>query len=238
VSADLAQRIIALAERGPAADQAREEAERLAAQGFMIVMLGLRVENRTLVDSTEFFTDVIKVLRERNPRVALVVDGHNGAGGSQLFRSHAEDLTERSPADVELAIAEALRARFADDENVRVISTVGEPVSTSIFWCRRAAFFVTPWGAGLAKYRWVCNQRGLVVAGRRFFRHAGPRTVHLYDSPQFMENPTPLNFVAPEDVEDAPDAPLLIGLKDENRVNFTVKPEAMRRRLIQLMLAI
>ncbi len=238
VSADLGQRIIALAERDPAGEQAEAEAVRLTAQGFLIVMLGLRVENRTLVDSVAFFLSVIAVLRERSTRVAVVIDGHNATSGGQLYRSHAENLTEESPAEVELSIVEEIRARFADDEDVQVISTVGRPMSASIVWCRRAAFFVTPWGAGLAKYRWVCNQRGLVVASQRFFRHAGARTVHLYDSPQFMEAPTPLNFVSPDDVEDAPDAPLLIGLKDENRINFTVKPQAIRMRLLQLMLSL
>ena len=238
VSADLAQRIIALAERDPAGEQAEAEAARFTAQGFLIVMLGLRVENRTLVDPVAFFLSVIDVLRERNTHVAVVIDGHNATSGGQLYRSHAENLTEQSPAEVELSIVEEIRARFADDEYVQVISTVGKPMSASIVWCRRAAFFVTPWGAGLAKYRWVCNQRGLVVASQRFFRHAGARTVHLYDSPQFMEAPTPLNFVSPDDVEDAPDAPLLIGLKDENRINFTVKPQAIRMRLLQLMLSL
>jgi len=238
VSTDLAQRIISLAQRDPAGDQAEVEAARLTAQGFLIVMLGLRVENRTLVDPVAFFLNVIAVLRERNTRVAVVIDGHNATSGGQLYRSHAENLTEQSPAEVELSIVEEIRTRFADDESVQVISTVGKPMSASIVWCRRAAFFVTPWGAGLAKYRWVCNQRGLVVASRRFFRHAGARTVHLYDSAQYMEAPTPLNFVSPDDVEDAPDAPLLIGLKDENRINFTVKPQAIRMRLLQLMLSL
>lgn len=241
ISAELAQRIVDHAEQDSTLEGARREAAQLAAEGFLIVLLGLRVENRTLADPTGFYVEVISILRDRGHRVAAVIDGHNGAGyagSGHVYRSHAENLTARPPADVEHDIVAQLRARFAADDQVRIVSTVGEPVGASLLWCRRATFFVTPWGAGLAKYRWVCNQRGLVVAGQRFFRHAGQRTVHLYDSSDFMEAPTPLNFVAPDDVQDEPDAPLLIGLQDANRVNFSINPAALRARLIQLMLSL
>jgi hypothetical protein len=238
VSADLASRIVALAGSDPTLQPIKTEADDLDARGFLIVMLGLRVENRTVVDPVAFCAVVISTLREAGYRVAVVLDGHNGTddGSEQrLYRSHAENLTSISPASAEFDIVHAIRGRFAEDRDVRVISTVGRPIGATVMWCRRAAFFVTPWGAGLAKYRWVCNQRGLVVASQRFFRFAGQRTVHLYDSPQFMEDPTPLNFVSPDDVDDAPDAPLLIGLNDGNRINFTVRPSALRQRLTQLL---
>ncbi len=75
VSADLARRIITLAERDPGLDAAKAEAARLAADGFVIVMLGLRVENRTVVDPAAFFTEVTSMLRQQCRRVAVVLDG-------------------------------------------------------------------------------------------------------------------------------------------------------------------
>jgi hypothetical protein len=237
VSADLARRIIALAEADPKLQPDRTEAARLAAEGYTIVLLGLRVENRTVVDPISFFVDVTRTLREQCGRVAVVLDGHNSdSEQGAVYASHAENLATQTPAEVELSVVAQVRAAFAGDPNVAVVSTVGATVGASILWCRRAAFFVTPWGAGLAKYRWVCNQRGLVVAGERFFRHAGARTVHLYDSPAFMEDPTTVDFISPDDVTDDPEAPLLIGLKgDPNRVNYRVRPEALRECLVKLV---
>ncbi len=237
VSADLARRIIELSDSDPVLNDAKAEATRLKAEGFVIVMLGLRVENRTVVDPAAFFTEVTQILREQCGRVAVVLDGHNSdAEHGGMYPSHAENLASQSPAEVEHAVVNYVREVFGDDPNVVVLSTVGAPVSASVFWCRRSAFFVTPWGAGLAKYRWICNRRGLVVAGQRFFRFAGERNVHLYDLPQYMEAPTPLDFISPDEVTDDPDAPLLIGLtSDPNRVNYRVKPEALRQRLVKLI---
>ncbi len=237
VSADLARRVVTLAEQSPRVVSAKAEAARLAAEGFVIVMLGLRVENRTVVDPASFFAFVTGVLREQCKRVAVVLDGHNSdAEAGTVYPSHAENLAKQSPDEVEHGVVKHVREKFAGDPNVTVISTVGAPVAASIFWCRRAAFFVTPWGAGLAKYRWICNQRGLVTAGERFFRYAGPMTVHLYDTPEYMEAPTPLDFISPDDVTDDPAAPLLIGIADDhNRINYRVKPEAVRDRLAKLV---
>lgn len=237
VSADLARRIITLAERDPGLDAAKAEAARLAADGFVIVMLGLRVENRTVVDPAGFFTEITRMLREQCKRVAVVLDGHNSnAEQGSVYPSHAENLATQAPEQVEQALVQHVRNAFAGDPNVAVISTVGAPVTASVFWCRRAAFFVTPWGAGLAKYRWICNQRGLVVAGERFFHFAGHKTVHLYDLADYMEAPTPLDFISADEVKDDPEAPLLIGLRgDPNRVNFRVNMDAVRARLARLI---
>ncbi len=112
------------------------------------------------------------------------------------IRATPRTWRRRRRSEVEQALVQHVRNAFAGDPNVAVISTVGAPVTASVFWCRRAAFFVTPWGAGLAKYRWICNQRGLVVAGERFFHFAGHKTVHLYDLADYMEAPTPLDFIS------------------------------------------
>jgi hypothetical protein len=104
-------------------------------------------------------------------------------------------------------------------------------MSESIHWCNRSDFFITPWGAGLAKYRWVCNRPGLVLASPRFLREAGEQTVHLYDSPEFMEDPSRLEFVASTDVQDEPDAEVLVSVETHGRMNFSVNRDAFAVRL-------
>ena len=237
VSSALARRIIELNERAPSLDADKALFAELSASRTLIVMLGLRVENRTVVDPTGFFADVIGTLRQFG-KLAVVFDGHNGILGDEgrrTYESHMEDEAVKAPAEVEADVVRAIRDRYDGDSGITVVSTVGAPMSASIYWCNRAAFFVTPWGAGLAKYRWVCNRPGLVVAGQRFLRHAGEETIHLYDSDEIMEAPTPLSFVTEDEVIDDVDAPFLVGIKDDNRVNFTVRPEALRARVLSLV---
>jgi hypothetical protein len=109
----------------------------------------------------------------------------------------------------------------------RIVNLIGETIAASIFWCNRSEFFVTPWGAGLAKYRWVCNKPGVVTAGPTYLRTAGDHTIHLYDSEEFMDRPTPLLFTAAADAEDVPDAPSPVPINDNARVNYRVRYEAV-----------
>jgi hypothetical protein len=238
VSRDLANRIIRLAEQDPALDTDRRVYDYLIERGFTLVMLGLRVENRTLVDQTGFFIEVIDTMAEKLGRLAVVVDGHDTRAtedGVRAFESHGEAIASRSVADVENEILAALRQRYRDRQDIEVVSTVGASMNATLFWCVRSAAFVCPWGAGLAKYRWVCNRPGLVVAGDRFLRHGEFLTIHLYDAREFMERPTRVVFFSADDVEDDPEAPLLIGLADAYRVNYRVRPGAVRTRVLELL---
>lgn len=240
VPREVASRIFAALERDPALAEDRDRYAGLVARGVRLVTLGLRVENRTLVDQLNFFCEVIDVLREKLGPIALVVDGHDavdGAEGAGTYLSHGDNFSAtRSVVGAEMEILEGIRARFADRPDVEVISMVGTSMARTLFWCSRSSLFVAPWGAGLAKYCWVCNLPGLVVAGEHFLCHSGPDTVHLYDSRKFMEDPVPSTFFAVEDVEDDPTAPLLIGLADANRVNYRVRPGAVRARVVQAVI--
>jgi hypothetical protein len=211
---------------------------RLKERGFSVIILGLRVENRTVANPFDFFQEVIFRLRDILGKVALVVDGHDAiSGGSDagVYRSHAENTATSSILGVENQIVDGIREAFRNTEDLEIISTVGASMSRTLFWCSESKLFVTPWGAGLAKYRWVINSPGLVVAGRRFLQSAGEDTVHLYDSRKFMESPTPLTFFSIDDVEDDPDSPTVIALKDPRRTNFRVRRQSIQRRLLQAL---
>ena len=69
-----------------------------------------------------------------------------------------------------------------------------------MIWCSEAHFFVAPWGAALAKYRWVCNTPGLTTVGAWNLQHRSD--LAIYHHPDAMENPTPLAFNAPDAVVD------------------------------------
>ena len=238
VSSRLANRIVVFNEQSTTLASEKARFRELSSSGFRVVTIGLRVENRTLVDLTAVMIDVVEVLRTEMGRVAVVFDGHNArghAGSASTYPSNGEALALHAPPEVEAGIANEVDRRFSGHADVVVISLIRAPMSSSIFWCNRSEFFVAPWGAGLAKYRWICNRPGLVLVGKSFLRHAGFRTIHLYDSPNTMEAPTPLDFNSADETDDDTDAPLLIDMSDSNRVNFKVAPAALHARLRHLI---
>ncbi len=241
VTRGLAQRIIRHLDADPEVALHRSYYDDLRSKGYEVFMLGLRVENRTLADPVGFFCDTIDTLREKCSKVAIVVDGHDamsGPQGSRMYESHGESAAVRSVLDAENEILTAIRLRYQDDENVDILSTIGATMAVTVFWCVRSSMFVTPWGAGLAKYRWLCNRPGLVVGGHRFLGQGEYLNTHLYDAREFMEAPSRVVFFSAADVEDDPSAPLLIGLNDPHRVNYRVRPGATRARVLQALAAL
>ncbi len=232
ITADLAGRIVGLAEQDPATSQDHADRQALDAAGIPVVLIGFRLENRTIADFQAFALELVALLlAETGDRIAIVLDGHNrGRHGS--FESHGQQPGCADLALAEQAVAEAIRAAVAG-RATRIIDTIGAPMARSVFWSRHADFFVTPWGAGLAKYRWIGNRPGLVLAGRGF--QEAVSDIGIYDDPRYREAPTPQIVLDPRFVEDRPDSAGLVPIDDPSRVNFSVDMDAVRVELRRLL---
>ncbi|MGI4746065.1 MAG: hypothetical protein ACRYGI_14960 [Janthinobacterium lividum] len=175
-----------------------------------VILIGLRVENRTLVDLPGFLHQLLGALVARHPGLVVVFDGHNSRSedeNGQMIESHGEGVFSQQPIDIERQLLSDLRASFADAD-ITIADTLGAPISASIAWCEAADCFVSIWGASLAKYRWVCNKPGFVITSRLNLLQRND--LHIYDAPRYMEDPSSLEFVDPDAVTDQPDAPQLI----------------------------
>lgn len=232
----LAARIMDVAAKAPYAPGINVRLSQFREQGCRIVVLGLRVENRTLTDLAQFCIDVILGLKARSHRVAVIIDGHNRPEGANAdhsgFRSLHDQSSIRSPMDAELAVVSELLSAFYRDSRVEIVSTIGLPVGASVHWCANADFYITPWGAGLAKYKWVCNKPGLIVSNSHFLTM---EEAYLYDAPAHRDTPERTFRVSPNDVEDVPDVDLTIPFRDPLRTNFRVEPSAVNRELDALI---
>ena len=212
VTASLRDRIQALAQRSEAGRLAGAAARRAVRRSAPVVLFGLRVENRTLVEMKPFLDRLVRSIASRHPGAVIVFDGHNVATGddpeaSRIIRSHGERDDAARPAEIERSLVASVRddARMLD---VTIADTVGQPIASSIGWCLAADFFVSLWGAGLAKYRWVCNRPGYVITSRANL--LSRPDLHIYHAPRYLEDPSPMRFVAAEAVEDDPAAGLLV----------------------------
>ena len=210
VSAGLRNRVNRLVRISPAVDKERILSERLRQDGTPVVVLGLRVENRTVVDCQSFCHRVVEHLQQRLGRVAVIIDGHNARrrdGQAESYPSFTEARAAEPPIKVEMRIAQSLQAAFKDSQ-VTIVDNIGGSMDASLFWLDRAAFFICPWGAGLAKYRWIANKPGVVVSSRWVLQNKGD--IHIYDDPKYMEEPADIRFIAPKHVFDFAEEPVLV----------------------------
>ncbi len=229
VSAGLRRRLQRIGRAGPvfaAAELLARDARRKPAA---VIVLGLRVENRTMVDITQFFADAIALIAQRWPGSIVVIDGHNswhpdpahGTTDGHSIQSHGEWMAATPPLQVERAIAVDLRS-MAGMLDVRIVDTLGAPLSHSLAWAQLCDGFLSIWGASLAKFRWICNKPGLVVTSRANLLHRDD--LHIYDAPRYMELPTTLLFTDAEAVEDDAQAARLVPVAQDDPLfaNFRV----------------
>ena len=186
-------------------DDDRRLSRRFRDEGRCCVLLGLRVGNRTVPDLERLYGEVIDHLVGRMRRVVIVIEGHNArvtGDPSTSFSSFGPPGAEE-PLVEELRIVFALRRRFEHDRTVEIVSAVGTSIARSLFWIEECRFFVAPWGASLAKYRWVCNKPGFVMTNR--FNIGEPvGDLLIYNSPQFVEDPAYMEIIDLQHVRDAP----------------------------------
>ena len=224
VSAELRRRLAALARRDPGQSAIDAYVERSRERHAPVIVLGLRVENRTLVDIEAFFADAIGLIARSWPGATVILDGHNTQSAGAIIESHGEMLATRGPLEIERGIATSLRAGAAGLD-VTIVDTLGASLAVSIAWALRCDCFLSVWGASLAKFRWVCNKPGLVLSSRANLLHRDD--LHIYEDPRYMEDPSRLVYADPASVVDDPGAPLLIRIGVPNRffANFRVDHE-------------
>lgn len=226
VSANLRASLRQSVEADPVYNEVRQIVTGRMRPNAPIILLGLRVENRTMVDLLEFCEEVLEHVALAFPGAVLVLDGHNSGPDGQMIMSHGELCARRPPLEVERQIAGHLR-RLQVGRDVLVVDTLGAPIQTSLAWCEQADCFFSIWGASLSKYRWACNKPGLVITSQWNRTHRAD--LHIYHSPEFMERPSKLAFVDADLVHDAPEATLLmdVGPEQPSFFNFTVDTQRL-----------
>lgn len=200
VSHELRTRLSVRAVSGTHVDADKAKYEIFSKRGAPIFLLGLRVENRTLVDLHKFCDDFLQLCIECYPGCAIVVDGHNSRNAyGEMIHSHGQWAAKRAPVTVEKEIVASLRDK-SKNSTVSIIDNIGRPVDYSIFWSLKSDAFVTIWGAGLAKYRWIANLPGLVITSR--WNIENRPDLHIYSASQYLEKPEAMEFINPALVED------------------------------------
>lgn len=237
VTTSLSTRVASFAAETPSTSASRLLMSELKSNGYTIVTIGLRVENRTAVNLYQFLEYLIDYTAGRIEKLAVILDGHN----SRLEGNPATAFDSfRQPPDVdpillELKLAMQLRQRF-EYTDVKLLTLIGRSIQDSIVCVSASHFFVTFWGAGLAKYRWVCNKIGLVITSQHNLRSRCD--LHIYDSAEFQQEPAPILFIDPDSITDRPDLPVQFPgglLTEPSYSNFDIALESLGPQLDRLL---
>ncbi|WP_407530626.1 hypothetical protein [Methylobacterium oryzisoli] len=153
--------------------------------GRTVVLLGIRLQDRTASNVFDVFAESVKVLLEERGPLTVVVDGFNTRDGV-CDPAWADMMNE------EILFFEKLQV-FARNLDVVLVSTIGKGMYESLFWSCNSDFFVSIWGAGLAKYRWIANKPGVIISSR--WNILNRTDFMIYDSVEFMEAPTQVEYI-------------------------------------------
>ena len=186
-----------------------------------VILLGLRVENRTLIDLKGFYGRLIKETLSVFPTARFIIDGHNSPeAGEAKYRSHGERSGDfQLIASAEYDILNCLTDAFG---TTTIIDSIGLTIPENLLLIQQCDFFVSLWGAGLAKYRWVCNKPGFAITSQWNLLHRSD--LRIYDHPAFLEDPTPLCWMDPAFVTDHPETPCIVSAGDHPQwSNFSIQ---------------
>ena len=206
VSAALRERIMGHFAGTVEAEQARDmlSAWQPSRRGAPVVVFGLRVEDRTLVNLPAFCEAFVSFMAARHPGAIVVFDGYNSrpdaVGSVNLGMVH--HLADQPPEEVEAALVASLIERFAG-QPITIVGTTGRSIATSLAWCRQADAAFAIWGAGLAKIRWLANLPTMAVTGH--WNLVRRSDLNIYHDAAFMEAPALMVFPNPSLVADVHD---------------------------------
>jgi hypothetical protein len=235
------KRILKIAEKKSAALDAQIAARK--AEGRRVVLIGLRLENRMWPEQFNGYKALIRALMADGGRYHIIFDGHNyiGNDSAALMNSHMETVIkgEKTIAEIEKQKVKKLLAWYGselrslnkrgalgamDVPPVTVQSLVPCPVGDSIIAALRCDYFITHWGAGLAKYKWLTNSRGGVFSSHDVIKYK--YDVRIYDSEIYLEDAVALDFMPPEKAQAlVSDEASLLRFEGKDRENFTIKPK-------------
>lgn len=156
ITDDLREKVLSRARRSvPKAQQ--EEIGRFRAHAWPLLLITVRLGNRSWIGQEEGWAELILALKDTYPRLGVVFDGLNSdtvKGWTTGFMSLEE----------ELRCVDEIERRIGGD--VPVFRAVGRTFSEAILLADAIDAFVAPIGSGMTLYRWLTNKPGVGVSNR------------------------------------------------------------------------
>jgi hypothetical protein len=189
--------------------------------GLTRVLIYLRVNNRTAINQAEFYTSLaIQLLNEdyATSSTQFFICGSNTHFGMAI-RSFKEELN--SPDWVkEQALAQTIiqdvKALLPD---TKIFSLVGASINHELLVADNAELIVTPWGAGMAKTKWILNRQCFVHTSQWNLAHRSD--LRIYEDPIVREGAVP-DLYFPEECVDTTSAEDAQRLQESDPIQFAM----------------
>lgn len=229
IAKEVAKRIIAHSEATCITDTTKSANE-------LRVVFGLRLENRTWLNQKQGLLAIAQYLADKAEKISLVIDGHDVISSTNKVHASHHESSLNQIVELEKEIVEHLTSSLAS-RNIEIIDAVAMSLECSVKWINSADFFIAPWGAGLAKYKWISNLPGIIMTSR--WNLANKPDLKIYESPSVREGATPCIYVAPEYIEDRDCSTNHVIVKDmpehPSRADFIVDIEGIKIAIDELL---
>jgi hypothetical protein len=201
------------------------------------IVFGLRFENRTWINQTKGLAELACHLAERFPKLTIVIDGHDRIDGKKAA-SHGEQMATADLVTLEKCVVQSVKDALVDNgygARVTVVDAVDMELSTTMAWILSADCFVAPWGAGLAKYKWIANLDGVIFSSREVIETKAD--LKIYENPKVREGATECIYLPVRYVNDQPEAstPINIPGGEGLRANFIVDMTGLKMATDQML---
>lgn len=215
-----------------------EEVEFVSKVKPLKVAIGLRFENRTWINQTEGIIDLIGIICESShiPHIQIIIDGHDiNPYHNVSIRSHLEkDSVVELEKETFKKIAEELESGVLKKYNSRLslIDLVNKKLDSTITILNSCDFFIAPWGAGLVKYKWICNLPGIVFSTKEVLSKPD---ANIYDSPEIRSDIKPSRYLDTRFVKLVEGAESAVPIPGSTRSNFIVDVNGFKPMLSEIL---
>jgi len=209
-----------------------------------LVLIGVRVENRMWANQAAGYSALLRRLDSiGNRKFHIIFDGHNISNDKKSFyKSFAEvnpDESSDSPIlqrELEIVWAVEEQAKADNLKYISIENLIPCTGSASIVASNMSHYFVTHWGAGLAKYKWAANAQGMVFSSSYILNTKGD--LRIYDIETFKENAKSLDFFPSDKIVDLSVDNGIIAIQDSERKDFDIDPDVFAEVVAEKILAI
>lgn len=156
-----------------------------------LIVFTIRLDNRAWVEQEEGFVAFATKLKQRYPRLGIVLDGLS----SDAVKGWT---TEWMSLDAELKTAQDIEGGLGR-AGIPVMRGVGQPFCEGVMLCEAVDAFVAPSGSGMALYKWISNKPG-VAFSNRVVLSTEHNPLKVWDF--FREGITPAFYVASDLITD------------------------------------
>lgn len=186
------------------------------------ILIGFRFENRTWLNQVEGIVFIINYLCDKyeNKKFKFIIDGHNKNRSGEKILSYLESSKDNIE-NTEIEAFEYIR-KNCNSSNSTVSHCLGYALSDNIRMIYNSDFFIAPWGAGLVKYKWICNLPGIVFTSR--YNLEKRHDLDIYDNDKYREKIVKSTYLDVKSIQDEPG-----DSEDPSRSNFIVDVEVLTR---------